>query len=216
MKKSSVYFATFLLISFSLSQIKALAKNPNSVGLDIGGFIINTPQNKLPGDKYNAYISSSSSMVGIYYQRDFTRIKVKSGFYLNKQFFSLVSMHLPIEIKGVLAGNPESSIASLNYIGGLSINFLNSIVHGFRFFDDDVISYDIEKTRNNYIAPHVGLNTGLNIGKVNLSGDVLFHFLIPKIVSYHTQYNLNGEITNENNSNNSWGISFRFGAAFSF
>ncbi len=207
-----------LILSLILFHILNLiqAQNPNSVGLDLGGFSINTPRSNLSGDKFNAYISSYSSMFGFYYQRDFTRIKVKSGFYLNKQFNSLISGHLPIELKGLLAGNPESSIASLNYIGGLSINFLNSIVHGFRFYDDDVISYDIEKTRNIYIAPHVGLNTGLRIGKVNLSGDVLFHFLIPEIVRYDTRYYSNGDMVIESNSNGTWGISIRFGAALSF
>jgi len=203
------------LILFHILNL-ILAQNPNSVGLDLGGFIINTPKSNFPGDKYNEYISSSSSMVGVYYQRNFTKISVKSGLYLNKQFYSLVSAHLPVEIKGIIIGDPETSIAGLNYVGGISMNFLSSIVHGFRFYDDDVISYDIEKTRNIYIAPHVGLNTGLRIGKVNLSGDVLFHFLIPEIVRYDTRYYSNSDIAVEKNTNGSWGISFRFGAALSF
>lgn len=215
MKKSFItFFAICIALLSFLGSLKA--QNPNSVGLDFGGFIINTPKSNFTGDKYNEYISSSSSMVGVYYQRNFAKISIKSGLYLNKQFYSLVSTHLPVEIKGVIIGNPETSIAGLNYVGGISMNFLNSIVHGFRFYDDDVISYDIEKTRNIYIAPHVGLNTGLKVGKVNLSGDVLFHFLIPEIVRYDTRYYSNSDIIIENNTNGSWGISFRFGAALSF
>jgi len=189
----------------------------NSIGLDFGGYIVGTPKHAKAGDKYNSFMESSSSMVGLYYERYLGDLpySIKGGFYLNEQFNSVISFHIPIEFNGNILGKRNEEGLFLGYTGGISCNFIKDITYGFRFPSPNTSS-DIFISKDFYVSPHAGLNTGINFKRMTLSFSGLFHFLIPEYIKYETKYSVNNTPITEYNSNKSIGVSLRAGISYRF
>ena len=201
------FFLVLALLIVALSS--AFSQRLNSFGFDLGGYMIKAPKTAKGGDAYNPYIESSSSLMGLFYEREITSsIRVKGGGYANKQFNSVVSLHVPLEVNGNLIGE---SMLYLGYTAGLSANFNRLVVTGLRIPVSGTRA-DISIIKDFYVAPHAGFHAGLKYGRFDLRSCFLFHFLIPEIVEFTTEY----PGVSESNTNGSIGFSIRFGGAYRF
>lgn len=206
-----------LIITTVLWSKIAFSQYSNKIGLDFGGYAVATPKKNLSGDKYNSFMESSSSIVGLYYDRYLgeSQFSIKGGFYFNKQFNSLVSFHIPLEINGNLLGKRDESTVFLAYTAGASLNFIREVVYSFRTPEPNTSS-DILINKDFYIAPHFGLSTGLNFNRFGILVSGLFHFLVPEYVKYETTFEENSTTTTQYNTNKSIGTSLRIGASYRF
>ncbi len=208
---------TFILC-VSLQNI-ILAQKPklNSIGLDYGGYAVLVPESASIENRKNPYMNSSSSIVGLFYERFLEEkpFSFKAGIYLNKQFESVISYHFPVEASGRLIGKELDNPFFLGYTAGLSYNSISEIVTGFALIPEGV-SYDISIIKNSYIVPHLGLNTGINLKKIRLTGSFLYHPFVPKFVEYETKYQKDGQEIIEYSNNKSTGLSLRIGLGYRF
>ncbi len=174
--------------------------------------MIRTPKIKKSGDVYNPYIEGSSSLVGLTYERRITNtLSLRSGGYLNKQFNSIISAHVPLEVNGKLIGGNSESIFYAGYTCGLSLNFIRLVVTGFESPAPNT-SAEVDIKKDFYISPHAGISTGVMLGRFDLRLQGLFHFLIPEIVDFTTTY----QEVSESNTNGNIGMSIRIGVAYCF
>lgn len=174
--------------------------------------MIRTPKTAKTGDTYNPYIEGSSNLVGLTYERRITNtLSLRSGGYLNKQFNSIVSVHVPLEVNGKLIGGKSESMFYAGYACGMSFNFNRFVVTGFEFPAPNTNS-EVDIKKDFYIAPHAGINAGVLIGRFDLKLQGLFHFLIPEIVDFTTTY----QDISESNTNGNIGLSIRIGGAYWF
>jgi hypothetical protein len=201
-----------LLTLFSFVSNTLLSQHLNSIGLDFGGFMIRTPKTPKTGDAYNPYIEGSSSLVGITYERRITNtLSLRSGGYFNKQFNSIVSVHVPLEVNGKLIGGKNESIFYAGYTGGISLNFNRFVTTGFEFPAPNT-NAEVDIKKDFYVAPHAGIIAGILIGRFDFKLQGLFHFLIPEIVDFTTTH----QGINESNTNGNVGLSIRIGGAYWF
>lgn len=211
MKRSYIVLALVTIMA-----IPATAQKLNNIGFDFAAYVVRAPKHSLEGDKYNPYMENSSSAFGFFYERYLGHYpySIKTGIYINKQYESVGSLHIPIEVNGSILGKRNQSFAYLGYTGGFSYNRIivesSSILH----FPPEGTKATYTTKRSGYIAPHAGLNAGLNLGKVCLSGTFLYHFLVPEFMDYTVTYN-NNTVT-EKNTNKNHGLSIRFGLSYRF
>jgi len=206
----------FFLLGFLSVSVLSFSQNLNNIGFDLGGYIVGAPKHKLTGDKYNPYMENKSGAFGIFYERyigDYP-YSIKTGFYYNYQFNCVRSIHIPIEFNGNLLGKRNESFAFLGYTGGFSYNKLIDIVSSITYFVEPGTNADVSIKKTSYLAPHLGLNAGINVNKFCFSGSLLYHFLIPEYMNFNTSYNNNKTI--EQNTNSSYGISLRLGVSYRF
>jgi len=203
-----------LLIIFSFSL---KAQKLNSIGFDFpSAYIVGAPKHKLSGDKYNPYMENRSGLFGVYYERflgDYP-YSIKAGFYLNYQYNCVRSFHFPIDFNGNILGKRNESLAYLGYTGGFSYNKMIDILSSVWYVVQDGTSANVSLKKDNYIAPHIGLNAGLNYKRIGLAVAFFYHFLVPEFVDYEVKYN-NLTIT-EHNTNMSYGVSLKFGILYRF
>ena len=201
-----------LIVVFFIASNTLFSQHSNSVGLNFGGYMIRTPKTIKNGDVYNPYIEGSSSLVGLTYERKITNtLSVGGGGYFNEQFNSIVSVHVPLEVNGKLVGRNKESMFYAGYTCGISLNFNRLVVTGFQIPAPNT-SADVEIKKDFYIAPHAGINAGVNIGRFDIRVQGLFHFLIPEIADFTTTYD---DIT-ESNTNGNIGLSLRIGGTYCF
>ena len=209
----------FTFVLFISLQNIILAQKPrlNSIGLDYGGYAVLVPESASIENRKNPYMNSSSSIVGLFYERFLEEkpFSFKAGIYLNKQFESVISYHFPVEASGRLIGKELDNPFFLGYTAGLSYNSISEIVTGFALIPEGV-SYDISIIKNSYIVPHLGLNTGINLKKFRLTGSFLYHPFVPKFVEYETKYQKDGQEIIEYSNNKSTGLSLRIGLGYRF
>jgi hypothetical protein len=134
---------------------------------------------------------------------------------MNKQFNSILSYHIPVDFNGALYGIRNEKGLFLGYTTGLSFNYIDNVVYGFRFPAPNTSS-DIFIKKNFYIAPHLGFNSGLNFNRICLSIGGLFHILVPEFVTYQTSYLIDNRAIIEINTNKSFGVSFKIGLSYRF
>ncbi len=209
----------FTFVLFISLQNIILAQKPrlNSIGLDFGGYAVLAPHKASVESRKNPYMSSSSSIVGLFYERLLEKkpFSFRAGVYLNKQFESVISYHLPIEASGRLVGKKLNNPIFIGYTAGLSYNYISQVVTGFVFVPEGV-SYRIAITKDSYIVPHLGLNAGINKNKFRLTASFLYHPFVPKFVEYKTRYPKDGEEIIEYHTNKNTGISLRIGLGYKF
>jgi hypothetical protein len=210
MATSLRYSVVIVILAFASNTL--IAQHSNSIGLDLGGYMIRTPKSQKAGDTYNPYIEGSSSLVGLTYERKLTNsLSLGGGGYLNKQFNSIVSVHLPLEVNGKLIGVTNESLFYAGYTCGISLNFNRLVVTGFEFPAPNT-SADVEIKKDFYVTPHAGLHAGVKMGRFDFRVQGLFHFLIPEFADFTTTYN----DVSESNTNGSIGLSLRIGGAYCF
>ena len=207
-----------IIICFLSIQTLSAQDYYNRIGFEYGGYIVSTPRNNLPGNKYNQYMVMSSSLIGLYYERllNDTPFGLKTGVYLNKQFNSIISVQVPVEFNGNIFGRRYENGFYAGYSAGLNFNFVSTVVSGYITVSQNNIVHDyIDIKKNFYLSPDVGVIAGVNLNRISLTAQCLFNFLIPEFVTYKTVYknDQNKEVT-EYNTNNNWGITFRFGLAY--
>lgn len=201
-----------LMVILSIASHTLFAQRLNSIGLDLGGYMIRTPKSQKVGDIYNPYIEGSSSLVGLTYERKITNtFSLRGGGYFNKQFNSIISVHIPLELNGKLIGKSSESMYYAGYTCGVSLNFNRLVVTGFEFPAPNT-SADVDIEKDFYIAPHAGIHAGVKIGRIDIRVQGLFHFLIPEIADFTTTY----DDISESNTNGSIGLSLRIGGAYCF
>ncbi len=209
-----------LLFAFLFVQTLSAQTYLNKIGIDFfSPYMVKTPKYNLPGNKYNPVMGkSTSSSFGLFYERAFRNhsFSLKTGIYLNKQFNSLVSFYVPIEYNGDVFGNSSESTFFVGYTAGLGLNFIAAFTESV-IYSNNVINISSSIKKHFYIAPHVGINAGINLNHLFFSFQGLFNFLVPEFVSYHTVYkNETGKEITENNVNANWGVSLRAGIGFRF
>lgn len=212
--KNMRIFIVILLLFFLSILVKA--QQCNNIGFDFGGFIVSAPKLKLVGDKYNPYLENRSALLGLYYERYLgeSSYSLKSGLYFNYQFNCIRSFHVPVEFNGSILGKRNEKYLYLGYTGGFSYNSMIDVLSSVSYFVEPGTSADVAIKKSKYIAPHIGLNGGINFKRVCLSGIVLYHFLIPEFIDYKVTYNNHQVVEHNTNSRN--GVSFRIGASYRF
>ena len=213
MKKLGIIIMLFLLVQTLSAQTYF-----NKVGFDFfSAYVVNTPKKDLPGNRYNTLMNSTSGMFGIYYERFLKNpaYSLKTGAYFNYQFQALKSISIPVEFDGDVFGKRSKTVLFAGYTAGLSLNDVYYNSGGNRFFYDNIIYYEMTIKKHFYVAPYVGINAGINFHRFGLTTNLLFNFLVPEFVAYKTVYkNEQGKEITEYNSNDNWGITFRFGLAY--
>lgn len=206
---------TFILF-ISLTNL-VLAQKPrlNSIGLDYGGYAVVVPESSIENRK-NPYMNSSSSIVGLFYERFLEKkpFSFKAGVYLNKQFESVISYHFPIEANGRLVGKKLDNPIFIGYTVGLSYNRMHEVIYDIPFSNDIYSSVTI--TKDSYVAPHLGINAGVNIKRFRLTSSFLYHPFVPKFVEFTTKYQKDGQESIEYHTNKSTGVSLRIGLGYKF
>lgn len=195
----------------------------NKVGFDLASYIVMTPKYNLPGNKYNPYATNSSSgAFGLYYERFFKKhdFSLKTGCYLNDQFSSVVSFYVPLDYNKSVFGNARKTTFYAGYTAGINLNIMTHFLDmtgGGYFIPLNVISENVLIKKNFYIAPHAGINAGINLKHLFFSFQGLYDFFIPQFVTFETVYkNDRGEKITEYNTNKNWGFSLRLGMGFRF
>jgi hypothetical protein len=185
--------------------------------LDFGGYVVPSLKYNLPNNNYINYTENVSSLIGLNYERFLKSlpISVKGGFYINHQYRSVLSLHIPLEINGNLLGNRNESFAFLGYTGGFSYNKVIKVIKSFSMINvQEGFEDDISIKKENYLAPHAGLNAGFNFKKFSISTTLAFHFFVPEFVEYSVK-NISKK-TIEYNTNKNYGLSFRIGCSYRF
>ncbi len=207
-----------IFLMFVISTINATyAQRYNSIGFDfIGGYIVAAPKLQLEGDKYNPYTKNTSSTLGIYYEKHIEDypFSIKGGVYFNYQFKCIRSIHIPIDLNGNILGKRNSSFVYLGYTAGASYNSIIDVFSSISYFVPQGTSAEVTIKKDSYLAPHIGFNSGINFKRFGLTGVILYHFFVPEFVNYKVMYN-NLSIT-ENNTNNNYGVTLRFGLNYKF
>lgn len=221
MKKTGV-LTTFLL----LAQFLSAQKYENNIGLNFFDiYTIGAPKYNLPGNGYNTYIENSSGIsYGLYYERFLKNpsLSIESGIYFSRQFFysgeakNLRSINVPIEFNGDLLGKRMKTRFFLGYTAGIDLNFLaHDVASGYDWISG--ATYEVHPKKYFYIAPHVGINTGINFWNMSLSFRFLYHFLVPEYLTFKTVYeNDQGKEITEYNTNKHRATTFLAGLSYRF
>ncbi len=204
-----------------LAQVLSAQTYLNKIGFDFfSPYIVKTPKYDLPGNKYNPFLNESTSgSLGFFYERAFRNrsFSLKTGAYLNKQFNSLVSFYVPVEFNGDVFGSNSETTLFAGYTVGFGLNFISFYAGNPVLLAGNVLDIDMSTKKSFYIAPHVGINAGINLNHLFFSFQGLFNFFVPEFVTYKTVYKneASKEIT-EYNTNANWGVSLRAGIGFRF
>ncbi len=210
-----------ILIFFLFGQAVFGQNYLNKIGFDFENYMIKTPKYNLPGNHYNPYMASTGGGFGFFYERHFKNrsFSLKTGGYLIKQFGSAVSVNIPVDFNGNILGKSTETTLFLGYTAGFSMNIMATLATGSVFYpyEGKIIAFDISYKKHFYIAPHVGLNAGMNISRFCFTVQGLYDFFVPEFVNYKTVYKDDqGKEVTEYNTNNNWGLTFRFGLAYRF
>ncbi|MBN2638944.1 MAG: hypothetical protein JXR65_07640 [Bacteroidales bacterium] len=196
----------------------------NKIGLDPAySYVVMTPKYNKPLNQYNPYMRSSGAGYGLSYERLFQSkpYGLKTGFYFIRQFSSVYSFYVPLEFNGDLLGKNKETTLYAGYVAGLGLNFaipsLTGVGSGILIFGPNYFESDITIKKKFYMAPHAGIQAGINLKHLFFSFQGLFHFLVPEFVSYKTLVeDDNGKQTTEYNTNKHWGITLGLGLGISF
>lgn len=212
-----------IIIFVLLGQAVNAQEYLNKVGFDLASYIVMTPKYNLPGNKYNPYATNSSSgAFGLYYERFFKKhdFSLKTGCYINEQFLSVASFYVPIDYNKSVFGNARQTTFYAGYTAGININIMSNLSPlpgGGYFIPLNVISEDFSLKKRFYIAPHAGINAGINLKHIFFSFQGLYDFFIPQFASFKTVYkNSQGKTITEYNTNKNWGFSLRLGMGVRF
>jgi len=195
----------------------------NKIGLDPAyAYVVMTPKYHQSLNQYNPYMKSSGAGFGLSYERLFKAkpYGLKTGFYFIRQMTTIYSFYVPLEFNGDLLGKNKETTFYAGYIAGLGLNFaIPSLTDagGELIFSPNYFESDVTIKKKFYIAPHVGIQAGINLKHLFFSFQGLFHFLVPEFVSYKTLVeDDNGKRTTEYNTNKHWGITLGLGVGISF
>ncbi len=223
MKKTGI----LILFLFLAQMVSAQKKYNNNIGLDFIAFNnIGVPKYNLPGNAYNSFIGDAlGSSSGLYYERFLKKpssLSLESGIYFNHLFYytgepnSLKSISVPIDINGNLLGKRRITRIFLGYTAGIDLNFLaHDVASGSDWITGAV--YQVSPKKYFFIAPNIGINTGINFWNMCFSLHFSYHFLIPEFLTFKTVYenDQKKEIT-EYNTNKGWSTTFRMGLSYRF
>ncbi len=214
-----------IVIFLFLTQAVNAQEYLNKIGFDpLAAYIVITPKYNLPGNKYNSStMESSSGGFGLYYERFFKQhnFSVETGCYLNDQFSSVISFYVPLDYNRSVLGNARETTFYAGYTAGINLNFISFVSGNMSPADfvptNVILANDISIKKHFYLAPHAGINAGINLKHLFFSFQGLYDFFIPQFVSYKTVYrNDQGEKITEYNTNKNRGISLRLGLGFRF
>jgi|GEM_PF-6687641 len=215
--KINKYMKRLIVISSILTIFfHTWGQQNNKIGFEFGSYIIATPKYNLTSNQFNPYTELVSGMFGIFYQRHLNDVPfaIRSGLFFNYQYKCLRSFHVPVEIQGYIIGKKPTSFFQLGCIGGISYNRLVDILSTVFYFSPPGTNAKIEIQKYNYLAPHIGMMLALNLKRINITGEYLFHFLVPNFIKYTVKYN--NLSVEEHNTNRNYGYSLRFGIAYQF
>lgn len=209
-----------IIIFVLLGQAVNAQEYLNKVGFDLASYIVMTPKYNLPENQYNPYTTNSSSgAFGLYYERFFKKhdFSLKTGCYINDQFSSVASFYVPIDYNKSVFGNARRTTFYAGYTAGININIMSNLLTlpdgGDYFLPSNIMTYK----KRFYIAPHVGINAGINLKHIFFSFQGLYDFFIPQFISFKTVYkNDQGKTITEYNTNKNWGFSLRLGMGVRF
>lgn len=223
MKKTGV----FIILLF-FAQILHAQEYMNNIGLNFLGTITTiAPKHNLPGNNENSFMDKSNNLgssFGLYYERFLKNgsSSLESGIYYNRLFYygevhDLREVSVPINFNGDIFGKRRKTRLFFGYTAGLDLNFL---AHDKADDLDNMLTgadaYVYPK-KYFYVAPHAGINTGVNFWNMSLSFRFLFHFFVPEYLTFKTVYeNDQGKEITEYNTNKSWGTTFRVGLSYRF
>lgn len=212
---------SILLICFFFVTAPLMAQPRNILGLDLGGYVVLTPKYNLPGNEYHPYVDKNTGgQYGITCERLLgQRHGVKTGFYVNEQFKSLLTFYVPIDYNYCFWQHRLRKY-SFGGTAGINLNFLHSNT-GNLFSDlyiqqiiyrDLALDFDVGIKKKFYVAPHAGLWGGMRFGRFGLLMQFLCHYPIPQFVQFTTSYNApDGSRITEMNTNRQFGVSINFG-----
>jgi len=223
MKKTGILII-FLLLA---QMVSAQKKYNNNIGMDFLAFRnVGVPKYNLPGNIYNSFIENAlGSSFGLYYERFLKKpssLSLESGIYINHLFYytrevkSLRLISVPLVVNGDLLGKRRITRLFFGYSAGMELNFLAHDVASGSYWLTGA-SYQVYPKKYFYIAPFIGVNTGINFWHMCFSFHFLYHFLVPEYLTFKTVYenDQNKEII-EYNTNKHWGTTFRLGLSYQF
>jgi len=128
-----------------------------------------------------------------------------------------VSFYVPVDFNGDVFGKSSKTTLFAGYTVGFCLNFISFYAGNPVLLAGNVININMSTKKSFYIAPHVGINAGINLRHLFFSFQGLFNFFVPEFVTYKTVYkNEKGKEFTEYNTNANWGITIRTGIGFRF